>query len=166
METQVDEKKSPILRFIDALSKVIEFFCVLCLAGQVVIIGCSVFGRYVLNSSPSWSEEISRLLMIWMSLLTVALAVKDGTHVRITFLDRLFKGKALVIRDVIYSLLNISFCAVLFWKGIDLTMQAHKTRLPASGLPTSIMYASVCAGGVCMLIMLIYKLGERICQRK
>ena len=134
--------------------------------GQIIVISYSVFTRYVLNTSPSWAEEISRVLMIWMSLLTVSLAVKDDSHVRISFLDKIFKGKALVIRDVFYALMNIVFSAVLFWKGLELAKQSSRTKLPGSGLPSSVMYASVCVGGLLMVIMLVYKLGERLCHKK
>lgn len=160
------EKVSPIEKMINVLYKAVELASCLCLAGQVLIISYSVFTRYVLNTSPSWAEEISRVLMIWMSLLTVSLAIKDDSHVRISFLDKLFKGKALLIRDVFYALCNIAFSALLFWKGFELAKQSARTKLPGSGLPSSIMYASVFVGGLLMVVMLIYKLGERLCHKK
>ena len=163
----MDEEKGGVLKkTVDILYKIVELFSCLCLAGQIVIISYAVFTRYVLNSSPSWAEEISRVLMIWMSLLTVSLAVKDDSHVRISFLDKIFKGKALFIRDVFYALLNIAFSAVLFWKGLELAKQSARTKLPGSGLPSSVMYASVCVGGLLMVIMLVYKLGEQLCHKK
>ena len=69
----MDEEKGGVLKKgVDILYKIVELFSCLCLAGQIVIISYAVFTRYVLNSSPSWAEEISRVLMIWMSLLTVS----------------------------------------------------------------------------------------------
>ena len=70
------------------------------------------------------------------------------------------------IRDVFYALLNIAFSAVLFWKGLELAKQSARTKLPGSGLPSSVMYASVCVGGLLMVIMLVYKLGEQLCHKK
>lgn len=163
----MDEEKGGLLKkAVDILYKIVEFFSCFCLVGQIVIISYAVFTRYVLNSSPSWAEEISRVLMIWMSLLTVSLAVKDDSHVRISFLDKLFKGKALLARDVFYAMLNIGFSCVLFWKGLELAKQSSRTKLPGSGLPSSVMYASVCVGGLLMVIMLVYKLGEQLCHKK
>ena len=87
----MDEEKGGVLKkAVDILYKIVELFSCLCLAGQIVIISYAVFTRYVLNSSPSWAEEISRVLMIWMSLLAVSLAVKDDSHVRISFLDKMY----------------------------------------------------------------------------
>lgn len=167
MNTQSEKSSGSLIsKVIDMLYKLTEFVCMLCLAGQVIIISYGVIARYIFNSSPSWAEEISRILMIWMSMLTISMAVKDDTHVRISFLDKLFKGKGIVVRDIIYSLVNIAFSGVLFWKGFELAQQAARTKLPGSGLPSSVLYASVGVGGLFMVIMLIYKLGERIWQQK
>ena len=164
MENQ--PKKSVISCLTDRFYQVIQWTCMLCLAGQVVIISYAVVGRFVLNHSPAWAEEISRILMVWMSLLSASLAVKDKTHVRMTVFDKLFGKTGLKIREVVFVTINFIFCGVLFWKGIELVRQTHGTRLPGRGLPTSLLYGSVCAGGICMAIMLIYELGGVLCQRK
>ncbi len=161
-----EEKKSIIERGIDFLYYAIQWICVICLAGQVLVTSYAVFGRFVLNDTPAWSDEISRVLMVWMSLLSAAMAVKDDTHVRITMLDKLFGKVGLKIRNTIFALLNIFFCSVLFWKGVDLVRQTARTILPGSGLPSSILYGSVCAGGLAMAVMLLYRMGRNLCHRK
>ena len=92
------EKSGVFGSLTELLYKAIELVGMLCLSGQVIIIAYAVVMRYIFNKSPSWAEEISRILMIWMSLLTISLAVKDDTHVRISFLDKLFPGKARLVR--------------------------------------------------------------------
>lgn len=159
-------ERSVIRRAADLLYRVIQLICVVCLAGQVIIITYAVFGRFVLNKTPSWADEISRVLMVWMSLMAAALAVKDDTHVRMTVLDRLFGPVGTKVRNACFSVLNIFFCGVLFWKGLELVDQASRTKLPGSGLPSSVLYASVCVGGLAMALMLLYRLGVDLCQRK
>jgi len=161
------EKEKTILdKIIHIVYKLIEFLCVLCLVGQVFLVSYAVFGRLAAVKTPSWCEEISRVLMVWMSLLTAALAIKDDSHVQMSVFDKLFGKIGLKIRDVIYALLNIGFCGILFWKGRDLIIQTHRTRLAASGLPSSFLYGAACAGGLVMAIMLTYKLWRMLCHKK
>ena len=148
------------------LYKALELVSGICLAGQVIIITIAVVGRYVFSKTPPWAEEVSRILMIWMAMLTASMAVKDDTHVRITFLDKLFGETGLKIRDIVYTVMNIAFCLVLFWNGLTLSKQQARTKLPGSGWPSSVLYASVCVGGLCMALMLIYQLGVKIWHRK
>ena len=48
------------------------------LLAMTAIIGWQVFGRFVLNSSPSWTEQASLIMMIWYVMFagsTVALPI-------------------------------------------------------------------------------------------
>ena len=158
--------KSKVERVIDLLYSLIQWICVICLAGQVVVITWAVFGRFVLNNTPSWAEEVSKILMVWMSLVAAALADQEETHRRISNFLKLFCAYGLENCNTIFALLNIFFCGVLFWKGLDLIEQTSRTKLPGSGLPSSVLYGSVCIGGLAMTIMLLYQLGRTLCQRK
>ena len=50
-----------------------------------IIICTSVFTRYLLNFVPSWSEEIPRYLLVWISYLGTALAVNYKEHISLDF---------------------------------------------------------------------------------
>jgi TRAP-type C4-dicarboxylate transport system permease small subunit len=50
---------------------------------MTLIIGWQVFARYVLNASPSWSEQATLLLMLYIVLLAAAVGVREGFHIRI-----------------------------------------------------------------------------------
>lgn len=162
----MENEKTILDKIIDILYKVIEFICVLCLIAQVLLVSYAVFGRLLSVKTPSWCEELSRVFMVWMSLLTAALAIKDDSHVQMSVFDKLFGKVGLKIRDTFYALLNIGFCGIMFWKGWDLIVQSHRTRLAASGLPSSFLYGAACAGGLVMAVMLTYKLWRMLCHKK
>ena len=161
---QTDEKHE--IKFFKGIYKLIEFVSALCLCGQVIIISIAVIGRYVFSYTPTWSVEIARVLMVWMSFLTASMAIKDDTHVRISVFDRFFGEKALKIRDAVFSVMNIIFSLMLFLEGSKLVMQTSRTKLPGSGISSGVLYASICVGGLFMAIMLIYRMGARLCRRK
>ncbi|WP_204271844.1 TRAP transporter small permease, partial [Escherichia coli] len=46
---------------------------------MTAMVAWQVFGRYVLNASPSWTEPAALLLMSWFILLGSAVGVRDGT---------------------------------------------------------------------------------------
>ncbi|MEE4213051.1 MAG: TRAP transporter small permease subunit, partial [Parvularcula sp.] len=49
-----------------------------------LIILWQVFARYVLNASPSWSEQLALYILVWAVLLAAAAGVREGFHIRIT----------------------------------------------------------------------------------
>ena len=40
-----------------------------------------VFGRYVLNDTPTWAESLALLLVLYMTMLGVAVGVRDAGHI-------------------------------------------------------------------------------------
>src|SRR5215218_10550344 len=56
----------------------------LAVAGLLVIVGVvfyQVFGRYVLNSSPTWAENLALVLVLYVTLIAAAVGVRDAGHI-------------------------------------------------------------------------------------
>src|SRR6185369_2736571 len=54
------------------------------IAGIVALI-CAVtwqvFGRYVLNNTPTWAESLALLLVLYVTMLGTAVGVRDAGHI-------------------------------------------------------------------------------------
>jgi TRAP-type C4-dicarboxylate transport system permease small subunit len=55
--------------------------CVTGLLAIVVVVAWQVFGRYVLNSSPTWAENLALLLILYVTLIGAAVGVRDAGHI-------------------------------------------------------------------------------------
>ena len=83
------EKMDKIKPAYDAMYKVVLFICKILLIADIAITSYSVIGRYVpFVSDPSWSEEVVLTLMSYMAVLSAALAIRRGAHIRMDALDR------------------------------------------------------------------------------
>ena len=40
-----------------------------------------MFGRYVLNDSPTWAENLALVLILYVTLLGAAVGVRDAGHI-------------------------------------------------------------------------------------
>src|SRR2546421_11385656 len=47
----------------------------------VTIVFYQVFGRYVLNSSPTWTENLALVLILYVTLIGAAVGVRDAGHI-------------------------------------------------------------------------------------
>ena len=68
-------------RFNAALAK---FCMVVAVIGLLVIVCCvllQVFGRYVLNDTPTWAEALALVLVLWVTMLGAAVGVRDAGHI-------------------------------------------------------------------------------------
>jgi len=148
----------------DRLATVIERALDFVIGGMLLVM-CAVtawqiFSRYVLKDMSSWSEEVARFLMVWISLLGSAAVLRSGGHVTVTILiDRLseqVRKIVLIVRDLILlvALLTITQAG---WDFAELNaVQASA----AMDIPMSWVYASLWIGlGLMALMLILARLG-------
>ncbi len=86
----------------DMAYKVILFICKILLIADIGITSMAVLGRYVsFIPDPSWSEEIVLTLMAYMAVLSATLAIRRGTHIRMTALDKVLSPMTVRIMSII-----------------------------------------------------------------
>ena len=72
----------------DIVYKVVLCVCKLLLIADILITSYAVAGRFIpFISDPSWSEEVVLTLMSYMAVLSAALAIRRGAHIRMTAFD-------------------------------------------------------------------------------
>lgn len=115
------------------------------------IIGWQVFGRYVLGSSPDYSEQAALALMIWFSCLAAAAGVREGFHIRIAALENVLPGKARFILQCAQQLVvAISGLAMLIY-GTQLVMGTWHHVIPTLGLPRGLAYLCIPIAGLLII---------------
>ena len=101
----------------------------------VAVFGWLVFGRYVMNDTPTWVEQLALLLVITITFLGSATLVHEDRHLGVTFLrDALPRRARLTVRlvgDVALAL----FGAVMAVACSELVAFAWGNTLPMLGLP-------------------------------
>lgn len=123
----------------------------------VLLVFAQVVFRYVLNSSLSWSGELSRYVLIWLAWISVSLAVRKNAHIRVEALKKLFSTKYQNIFEIIVLILWAIFAIFLAYLGVSFVQQVQLTgqTSPSIGIPLWIVYLVVPLGGTLMFIRII-----------
>ena len=144
-------------KFIDILYKYIDNLCKLFMVLQVLIVSRVVFGRFILNKTPAWGEELALLCMVWFSLLSASLAVKNNAHIRISVIDSFLSEKALKVMHSMYFIFMLVFSIFMLVEGTKLSLLTLRSIMPGTGISISWLYLSVPVSGLAMLLTLIGK---------
>lgn len=125
------------------------------LVAMTAIVSWQVFGRYILNSSPSWSEQAALTLMIWFVTLAAAAGVREGFHIRITAVeDMVGPGAAKAMRILADLVVGAIGAAMLYWGG-ELVIRTWGHVIPSLGLSRGLAYLGLpLAGGLIVLFAL------------
>jgi len=122
---------------------------------MVLAISYQVFGRYVLGHTPSWSEELARYLMVWLTMLGSAAAMRSGGHIAVTTLTDALppnaRRVALVVRDVAL----VCTCGILAWWGLGFARLNATQESAGMEIPMSIPYAALPVGAVLIALLVL-----------
>jgi TRAP-type transport system small permease protein len=143
--------------FYKRLYKTMEVASVIFLAGMVVVVSIVVIGRYVFNSTPAWSEEIGLFCMVWFALLSAALGIFDGCHIKVTILEKFLSAKACKVLDVLVSLFLLCIFVFLIYNGLLLVVMTRNSLMGGSGIPFMYLNAAVPVSALCMVFAVVSK---------
>ena len=143
--------------FYKRLYKSMEVVSVIFLAGMVVVVSIVVIGRYVFNSTPAWGEEIGLFCMVWFALLSAAMGIFDGCHIRVTILSNLLSEKASRILDLVVNMFLLGIFGFLIYNGILLVVLSQNSLMGGSGIPFMYLNAAVPVSALCMVFAVISK---------
>ncbi len=137
-----------IERALSVIQKVNIFTASIALVVLIVTFGWLVFGRYVLNVTPTWVEQLALLLVCYIAFLGAAAGVKDDTHLGVTlFRDMLPLGMQKVI-IVSIDFILAAFGAVMFVAGMALMEFGWDSNLPMLNIPESFRTLAITLCGV------------------
>ena len=112
----------------------------LCLAGIVCAGALQVVFRYVLNAPLAWPEEVSRLLLVWLTYLGALVLPHSGRHVAVGVLyDRLPPSRRRAA-DLLADVLGVGFFGALTVGGLELVGAMRGILLPALQLPLNLIF--------------------------
>ena len=145
----------------DLLIKTAAFGLVL----MTVIVGWQVFGRYILNSTPSWSEQAALTLMIWYVALAAAAGVRQGFHIRIVALEEAVSPAVRKWMQVVSNtLVGLCGAAMLIWGG-ELVLRTWSHVVPSLGIPRGLTYLALPISGALMALFAFEQVLERLGYR-
>ena len=145
-----------ILRVLDKACDLIARVC-LALAGvalvvMTVIFAWLVFGRYVLNDTPTWVEQVSLLLVMVIAFLGAAVGVHQNTHLSVVVFRNIAPSWLRTGFVVVTDLLMMAFGALMFWNGIELTMFKWNTLIPLIQLSEGLRSLPMTISGVLLFL--------------
>ncbi|MCL1818170.1 MAG: TRAP transporter small permease [Spirochaetaceae bacterium] len=136
----------------------VETVCMILLSLMVLVVAWIVFGRYVLNKTPAWGEELSLMLMVWIGLLSAALGLREDSHLRLTIIDFFTPKKFVNFLKVFVVVLIAGFSVLFFWQGIEITKIGMLNTMPGLGIKAAWFYLSAPVAGVLMLLFALERL--------
>jgi TRAP-type C4-dicarboxylate transport system permease small subunit len=124
----------------------------------VVVVIWGVGSRYLAGDQASWSEELARLLMVWLALLGAALVCREERHLGLDVIVRSWPKEVQRLGHLFVYLAILAFASgIMAWGGWQLVGQrfASGQTLPALGVSKAWFYLALPVSGALMSLFMI-----------
>ena len=153
---------SGLTRFLSRLSNLSLWIAGIGLVLMTAFVSWQVFGRYVLNRSPSWTEPASVMLMSWFIFLGAAVGVRENNHLGFDVLLYVLPSGGKRVLRMISDLVILAFGIGMVWYGGQLVALTWSSVLPSLGISGAFDYFPVVAGGVLACIFALERIVLRL----
>ena len=127
-------------------------------AGLVLIIACvsyQVFGRYVLNNTPTWAESLALLLVLYVTMLGCAVGVRDAGHIGMELLGPVLPTTWQRPMEILIHLITLLFGVLLAWNCALMFESVAGYKIPTLGLSESWRYVPMVIAGLLIVLFSI-----------
>ena len=159
-------KVSEVPTFLKVMDTVFDLLTRVCqvIAGTAIVVmtllfAWLVFGRYVLNDTPTWVEQVSHLLLMVIAFLGAAAGVRQGTHLSVVLFRTTVPSWLRTGFVFITDLLMAGFGGLMFWYGLELTKFKWAAQIPLIQLPEGLRSLPLT---ICGALVFAFSVGHMI----
>ena len=144
-------------RIIDIYHRVLTLLLVATVAVLIVPVTLQIASRFT-EHIPSyiWTEELARLLFVWMIMLGAMIGIRESTHFDVDLLPKL-PPRANALVQIVTHLFVLVFALVFLWWGIKFVQFGWNQLSELAELPMPFIFLAWPLAGATWILFL----GER-----
>lgn len=139
-------------RAMAAIARAISVASAVLMAWLIAITGYQVFGRYVLNDSPTWVERAALLTIVYVALPMAAVGIRQRFHMSVTILVQYLNARWSRIIDLLCDLALGFFGIAMAWYGGVIAERVWASKMSVLPLPEGVTYLPLVFSGILILL--------------
>lgn len=143
-----------LLATIEDVSSVI-IVCVICLT-----VLFQVLSRFIFKVPLSWTEELSRFALIWLTFVAASVALREDGHFAVDVIAHRLSDAAKKRYRSVVLLVMLVYLSVIFYTGLQIVPVAHMQESAALDVHMSYVYLSIPVGAGLMILNVMIKIFE------
>lgn len=143
------------------LFKALEWFAMICMVILTIIVFIDVILRYIFKQGFAWTQEVATLMLVWFSLIGMAIGVLEKIHISIEMFTSKLPKKAISVLESIDHILMAVFGGLMVYYGIVIMNMTKLSTMPATKLPSAVLYVILPLSGILVLLNAILVAAKR-----
>lgn len=127
-------------RFCAALARLCLKVGVAGLGLLIVAVLYQVVGRYVFNNTPTWAESAAVLLVLYVTMLGMAVGVRDAGHIGLESLLVMVPERVRIKMELLIHMLVLLFGVIMAYNCGLLAQSVWNYKIPTLGVSEAFKY--------------------------
>jgi len=147
--------KSIFDKFLDLISYVNTVVTGVALVVLTAIFGWLVWGRYVLNATPTWVEQVSLLLVVYIGFLGASVGIHKKTHLGVSVFREISPKPVQLVFEFLTHIIMTGFGLIMVVYGYKLTVFKWSHEIPLIHVPEGLRSLPIVISGVFIFLFSI-----------
>ncbi len=151
---------------LDGVERVLAWIIAALMLCLVVVVASQLVDRHVITLPMAAPDQYARVMLVWITFIGFALAVKNGLNIRVDLIDQRLPVVVRRALDTLFDLAMIVLSVIVGWNGWRLVViGADQERL---GTVLTEAWPSVALFGSCvlMVLFLVLRIAVRLAGRE
>jgi TRAP-type C4-dicarboxylate transport system permease small subunit len=150
-------------RLLDALALISRIATGTALVVLTVIFSWLVFGRYVLNATPTWVEQVSLLLIMLITFVGAAVGIHENTHLGVSYFREIAPESVRRVFTAASHLMLLGFGVLMMWHSYKLALFKWDSQIPLIHVSEGLRAVPIT---ICGALVVLFTVGHLIHQAK
>lgn len=149
----------------ESIETIVSWLLHLILSVMIISITTQVVGRYVFGYSPSWTEEVARMSIAWITMLGSAVVMRKDGHIAVTVVVDSLPPKLAKILIFIRECLILMMAGSLAWFGYGFAVIGGRRASPALEVSMFYPFLAIPVGSVLIAVLLALHMSDRLTRK-
>lgn len=139
----------------DGLDKLCKVLLIVAISVLIIVMTAQIIARAGFNVGISWADGLARYMLIWSTFLGAACAMKENSHITLTFIPDKLKGNALKWYSLAIGVLIFIFVLVMCYIGISVVKLVWPQKADSIAISVAFIYLAIPFAHIVMLVHLL-----------
>ncbi len=149
-----------------AVERALEWLIAILVAALLLIVASTFIDRHFVTLPMAAPDAYARIILVWLTFIGFALAVKGGLNIRVDLIDSRLPAKARRVLEYVFDLVMLGLTVILGVNGWRLVVIGHDQERLGTGMSEAWPSAALFVSCILLVLFLVLRMALRFSGRE
>lgn len=148
------------------VERALEWLIAVLVAALLLIVSSTFIDRHFVTLPMAAPDAYARIILVWLTFIGFALAVKGGLNIRVDLIDSRLPAKARRVLEYVFDFVMLGLTVILGVNGWRLVVIGHDQERLGTGMSEAWPSAALFVSCILLVLFLVLRIALRFAGRE